>query len=630
MKGLVVVFGVFLALNFENEVSAGWKGWKGEIDWWQNTIIYQIYPRSFQDSNGDGIGDLKGIESRLDHLKDTDIGTFWMSPIFKSPMADLGYDIANYTNVDPIFGTIQDFKDLMRKAKKKGLKVLNDFVPNHSSDECEWFKKSIKRIEPYTNYYIWKDAKLVDGNRTVPNNWQNLFGTGSAWEWNEERGQYYYHNFHKKQPDLNYRNETVIAAMEEVMKFWLDLGVDGFRMDALKYMVEDKDFRDEIMIDEDGPVTYDNMYHNMTSELPETIAIIKRWRKFIENYRLNAEEKHTRLMLAEVYADIDHTMSYYGTNEEPVAHMPFNFFPITDLTFASNASAFEAVIKKWIDNMPDGCWPNWVIGNHDNYRVATRMGEEMVDMMAMFTMLLPGTVITYQGEEVGQTNTLVRPDQFVDPNNNGPGSEINRDPQRGPFLWDSSDNAGFTKQKKPWQPINPNFWTTNLKAQTEAKYSHYQVYRKLAKLRHHPTIQRGSLETHVISPWVFSFVRRLKGEDTIIVVLNLGSEGETVAVGETIRDLPDTLSIMVPSVNSIPETGVKINSRADRNKPAHLLLLRPKSAVVLTDGEVKEDDENSQSRTKNSASSSQKSLPLIILATLSIFASMAICVSKNL
>ncbi|XP_075235441.1 maltase 2-like [Lycorma delicatula] len=564
-------------------INARWKIWDKEIDWWQKSIIYQIYPLSFQDSDGDGKGDLQGIKSRLYHFTETGIDSIWLSPIFQSPKADLGYDISNFTEIDPIFGTLDDFKSLIKAVKERGMHLLMDFVPNHTSDEHPWFVKSIKKIEPYKDYYIWRDPKevLQNGTRVPPNNWLSLFG-GSGWKFVPERGQFYYHQFNAKQPDLNFYNENVKTEMKEILKFWLDLGVDGFRMDAVKHLMEDKNLHDEYCLpayatcDDD----YRKMNHNYTTDWPNTYDLIYEWREFLDNYTANSSEKQTRIMLSEAYSSIEYTMEYYGNKTRPGAQSPFNFM-LLGPTVESNSSVYKYIINMWYDNMPEGHWANWVTGNHDNHRVAARVGNELVDGFYMLSMLLPGTAVTYQGEEIGQPDTPVRKDQIRDPNNNGGGAVDVRDPERGPFLWNDSENAGFTSAKIPWEPVHPSYWKINLEAQKNATKSHYKVYKQLAQLRTMPTFQRGDLDIYTITTWVLAFSRRLPGSETYLVVINVGSEREVVILGESVPKLSVKMYVAASSVNSGYEDGESIDTKLSLHATSKPLILRPKASVVL-------------------------------------------------
>ena len=257
------------------------------MDWYENGVFYQIYPRSFKDSNGDGFGDLKGIKESLSHLKDLGVTGAWLSPMFKSPMVDGGYDIADFTEVNPLFGTNEDLMDVFATAKALGLKIILDFVPNHTSDQHEWFKKSALNDTEYSDFYVWNNGKVnpdgVDLPRLPPNNWQAVFNT-PAWTWHAGRGQFYLHQFAKQQPDLNYRNPKVQEAMRKVLLFWLDRGVDGFRIDAINHSVEDASLRDEELDDKNGPLAWSNMIHIYTKDLQESYDIIYDWRKLLDQY----------------------------------------------------------------------------------------------------------------------------------------------------------------------------------------------------------------------------------------------------------------------------------------------------------------------------------------------------------
>ncbi|XP_075235704.1 maltase 2-like [Lycorma delicatula] len=577
-----LIYTLILLLNI-NYINCKWKVWNKDLDWWQTTVIYQIYPLSFQDSDGDGKGDLKGIESRLDYFVETGIKTIWISPIYKSPQFDLGYDISNYMEIDSQFGTLDDFKSLIEAIKKRGIKILMDFVPNHTSDEHEWFQKSIKRIDPYTDYYVWKDPKEVfeNGTKLPPNNWRSLF-SGDGWKYVEERKQFYFHQFSIKQPDLNFFNPEVRKEMKDVLKYWLDLGVDGFRVDAVKHLMEDPEFHDESCLP--GYKTcedYFQMFHNYTTDWPTTYDMVYEWREFMDSYVKNVSDKHTRILLIESYTSIDYVMEYYGNSTHLGAHMPFNFFLVLLASNELNSTIYKYIIDTYYNYIPDGSWGNWVTGNHDNKRVATRMGDDAVDAFNMLLMLMPGTPVTYQGEELGQSNNKIRKDQIRDPNNNGGGSIDVRDPERGPFLWDNTQNAGFTNKKIPWEPIHPSYWKINLETQKNSTRSHYSVYKRLVELRNRDTFQRGDIKTYDVTTWVFVFTRSLPGNETYVTVINFGSEREVVLLGEFVPKLPEKLSVVVSSINSGYNEGDVIETKLSLHVQSKVLILRPKAAVVL-------------------------------------------------
>lgn len=367
------------------------------IDWWQHTVFYQIYPRSFKDSNGDGIGDLRGITSQLQYLADTGISATWLSPIFQSPMVDFGYDISDYKAIQPEYGTMQDFEELIDTAYNLGIKVVLDFVPNHSSDQHEWFLKSAAKEPGYEDFYVWHDGVLQDnGTRSPPNNWQSVF-YGSAWQWHEGREQFYLHQFTKEQPDLNFRNPKVVQAMDNVLLFWLNKGVAGFRIDAVNHLFEDEALQDEpLSAKTQDPLSYDYTRHIYTRDLPEVLQMVQHWRKLLDDFSAKHPEGPTRIMMTEAYAGLTQLADYYedesGTKG---SHLPFNFHFITDVKGDSDARDYVYNVEKWLIYMPRGHAANWVMGNHDNPRVASRFGPASVDAMNMLLLTLPGVAVTY-------------------------------------------------------------------------------------------------------------------------------------------------------------------------------------------------------------------------------------------
>jgi glycosidase len=435
--------------------------------WWKNTIIYQIYPRSFKDFDGNGIGDIKGIEANLNYFKYIHVGGVWISPIYKSPMKDFGYDISDFKDIDPIFGTIDDFKSLISTAHGMGLKIIMDFVPNHSSDEHDWFQKSVRREEPYTDYYVWVDPKGFDdnGDPIPPSNWVSHFRF-SAWQFVEERGQFYLHQYLPQQPDLNYRNPLVLEEMKDVLRFWLDLGVDGFRMDAVVTIWEDDRWLDEPpsgdpnAADENDWLYYDHIY---TINLPETRNILKEFYETIKSY---GDDKLS--VLEANVPKLEDFLEYYKSCD-----FPFNFnFPNSwgspgnsTPPYPLIASEVKDQIDEWIEKTPEGKIANWVLGSHDTSRVANRYGRKYVDALNVMALTLPGTVITYQGEEIGMSNNLnISFFETQDPRgcNCGPERymECSRDPERTPYQWNSEDQtAGFSTNTsaETWLPINSNY-----------------------------------------------------------------------------------------------------------------------------------------------------------------------------
>jgi alpha-glucosidase len=395
--------------------------------WWQKGIIYQVYPRSFQDSNGDGIGDLEGIRRRLDHIVDLGADAVWISPFYPSPMADFGYDVSDYKNVDPIFGTLADFDRLVASAHRRGLRIILDFVPNHSSDQHPWFLESrSSRDNPKRDWYIWRDAN-PDGS--PPNNWLSEFG-GSAWTWDAVTQQYFYHAFLKEQPDLNWRNPAVQEAMLDVMRFWLERGVDGFRVDAVHHLVEAEHLHDNppnpAWRQGDSPARRLIRLYSLDQE--ETHYAIETMRRLSDSYG------EDRLLIGEASLPIDQLMRYYGVSA-PGFHLPFNFHLIKS---AWKPDVIARLIEDYEGALPQDAWPNWVLGNHDRPRVSTRIGARQARVAAMLLLTVRGTPTIYQGEELGMADVFVPPDRVQDPwEKNVPGLGLGRDPERTPMQWDA-------------------------------------------------------------------------------------------------------------------------------------------------------------------------------------------------
>ncbi|XP_050543700.1 maltase A1-like [Daktulosphaira vitifoliae] len=559
------------------------------LKWWQSGVIYQVYVRSFKDSDGDGIGDLHGLTEKIEYLKDLGVGAIWLSPIFKSPQYDIGYDISDYRDIDPSYGTLDDFDKLIDESHKAGIKVILDFVPNHSSHEHEWFKKSVKRIAPYTDYYVWKDAaKNEKGERIPPNNWLSVFNSGSAWEWDEERQQYYFHQFLVQQPDLNYRCPALVEEIKNVMRYWLDRGVDGFRFDAVPALFEVENLMDEPKSSKSDalPTDYDYLDHPYTQDQPETFDMVQQWREVLDSYE-NKGSDVTKFFMVETYSPIDKIMKYYGTDARPGAHFPFNFFFIQQFNRQSNASKAIDIVASWLDNLPAGKWPNWVFGNHDQPRLASRLDSNLVDGIHMIQLLLPGTTVTYNGDELGMENTFIRWDQTVDNAGLNVGSSryqlFSRDPERSPFIWNDDLNAGFSSAKKTWLPVDPSYWINNVEAQSYTN-SHLKVYKQLVQLRKSKTITHGDLQLFEASEWVFGFIRALEDYPTYIVVVNLGSEYESIDLQKIRPTLPRYLRAKIYSINHSPDV------KLDDEFLSSDIRLTPKSSYVLTTADIIEND----------------------------------------
>ncbi|KAK9870026.1 hypothetical protein WA026_006120 [Henosepilachna vigintioctopunctata] len=422
-------------------------------NWWKNGIIYQVYPRSFKDSNNDGNGDLAGVIDKLPYLKSTGVDCVWLSPIMKSPQVDAGYDISDYYAIDKMYGNMNDFKELIGKAHELGLKIMLDFVPNHTSDQHRWFKESEKGNAKFKDFYVWRNAKKKG---SPPNNWLSVFG-GSAWQWSKKRKQFYLHQFAKEQPDLNFRNPAVRDEMKKVLVYYLDLGVDAFRIDAVKFLFEDEQFRDEPRSSDPNatPASHAYLDHIYTNNLPETFALLSEWRQLVDEYS-ETQGGPSRILVSEVYDDLYNTLQYYGTPERIGVHFTFNFFFITNLKQdISRAHDIARIVYTWQNALPAGKVTNWVIGNHDNHRVPTRLGAKNIDGFNMLLLLLPGVAVTYNGEEFGQDDGDVPFEQGKDPaaKDRATFNLLSRDFERTPMQWDDSTNAGFNEGAKPWLPV---------------------------------------------------------------------------------------------------------------------------------------------------------------------------------
>ncbi|KAH8321359.1 hypothetical protein KR074_003031 [Drosophila pseudoananassae] len=566
--------------------------------WWQNGAFYQIYPRSFKDSNGDGVGDLNGIADKLPYLKELGITATWLSPIFTSPMADFGYDIANFTEIAPIFGTMSDFENLMKVAKKLDIKIILDFVPNHSSDECEWFRRSAAKDPEYKDFYVWHPGRIVNGVRHPPSNWISVF-RGSAWQWHEGRQEYYLHQFVKKQPDLNYRNPKVREAMNNVLRFWLAKGVSGFRIDAVPHVFEiapdvQGQYRDEPRNDwNNDPEDYGYLQHIYTVDQPETIDLVYSWRAVLDafEYENGGEE---RILMAETYSPIDIVMKYYGNGTREGAQLPFNFLLISELSNSSNAHDYESTVMKWLQHMPEGRTANWVLGNHDKPRVGSRLGKDRVDMLNMLTATLPGASVTYQGEELGMTNVWISWKDTVDPSacNTNPSiyEQFTRDPERTPFQWSNAQDAGFSNASKTWLPIALDYKQVNVEQELQRPLSHLNVFKQLWQLRKQSkSLQLGNTQVKAVSDGVLAVMRSHQEDYALLTVLKIFDGVETVNLTQSFPGLPAQFKVLVVTERSTAKVGDLVNSSSLQLHPKESLILQSTSSYYsyATNGEVR-------------------------------------------
>jgi alpha-glucosidase len=493
-----------------------------EAPWWQRAVVYQIYPRSFQDSNDDGVGDLRGIAARLDHLVWLGVDAVWLSPIYPSPMVDFGYDVSDYRGIHPLFGTLGDFDALVEAAHARGLKLILDFVPNHTSSEHSWFRESRSdRGSAKRGWYIWRDPAPGGG---PPNNWLSLATGGSAWEFDEASGQYYYHAFLPEQPDLDWRNPEVREAMHDVLRFWLRRGVDGFRVDVIWHLMKDPAFRDDPPNPEfkPGDPPFKRVQPLHSADHPDVHDVVAEMRRVLEEF------PRDRLLIGEIYLPIERLVAYYGRELEG-AHLPFNF----QLIQASwHAPTLCRMIKEYEAALPFGGWPNWVLGNHDQPRIASRVGREQARVAMMLLLTLRGTPTLYYGDELGMENVPIPPEREQDPfGKNMPGTGQGRDPQRTPMQWDAAPFAGFSSVE-PWLPLAADWQVTNVEAQKLEAGSMLDLTRALLSLRRErPALVAGSYETLAVEGDVLVYARRDEGA-RFVVALNLESSPKVVVFSE--------------------------------------------------------------------------------------------------
>ena len=482
-------------------------------EWWRHAVFYEVYPRSFADSNGDGIGDLNGITSKLDYLRELGVDAIWITPCFPSPQVDFGYDVSDYVNIDPVYGTLGDFDRLVSEAKKRDIRVILDFVVNHTSDQHAWFLDSkSSRAAAKRDWYIWRDGKAPD---QPPNNWQSGFGL-SAWKYDPATKQYYYHYFYPEQPDLNWRNPEVEKAMFDVTRFWYQRGVAGFRLDAVDTMYEDQELRNDPVLPEKDKFGRHKLEEKYNRRLPETHLALQRLRKVADEY--NA------VLIGETWTSkVSDLQAYYGKDGNEL-QLPMDLM-LTDLPFS--AKAFREHIKAVEEARG---WPTYVISNHDIPRPYTRYGDgihndDIAKLMAGFYLTLRGTPIMYYGEEIGMENSdPKRKEDVKDPIGIlGWPNEKGRDGERTPMQWNSGPNAGFT-EGKPWLPTPASAKTRNVETESRDPQSVLWFYKQVIRLRKaEPALREGDyVALNVTDANVMSNLRK-SGEGTILVVLNISA-----------------------------------------------------------------------------------------------------------
>jgi alpha-glucosidase len=516
-----------------------------ERTWWKNAVIYEIYPRSFQDSNGDGVGDLNGITERLDYLKKLGVDAIWLSPCYPSPQVDFGYDISDYENIDPQYGTLKDFDHLVAEADKRHIRILMDMVMNHTSDKHKWFLESkSSKTNPYRDWYMWHDGKgeTATSPGEVPNNWQSDFG-GSAWQWDPTTRQYYYHKFYIEQPDVNWDNPKIHQAFKDIVAFWLKRGVGGFRFDAITTLYEDPQMRDEDPVlgkdgkPEVGPDGKVELNDTRTNNLPGTHPVMQEMRAWSDTFGSN-KFPGDRVLIGETYLpNIAELAKQYGTADKPEFQLPMD----TQVGFINklNVAEFRAKLND-VETGVNGNVPLLVFDNHDNYRVDLRYGDGVHDTdieRVISTMLFAsrGTALFYYGDEIGMKTTVpTRKEDVKDPvgRTQWPYNK-GRDGERTPMQWNEDPNAGFAKSGvTPWLPVPPNYTTINVKDEEGKPDSMFTWYQTLIKLKKtNAAFAHGDnvmLDTD--NSKVLSWERKTDGAPAVVVSVNFTAEPQTVSL----------------------------------------------------------------------------------------------------
>ncbi len=526
--------------------------------WWKHAVIYEIYPRSFQDSNGDGVGDLNGITSRLDYLKDLGVDAIWITPMYPSPQVDFGYDIADYTAIDPQYGTMADFDRLVKEAKSREIRVIMDFVPNHTSDQHPWFvESSSSRTNPKRDWYVWRDGKAPG---QPPNNWLSWFGH-SAWKFDARTGQFYYHHFYPEQPDLNWRNPEVRKAMYNVLRFWLDRGVSGFRLDAVSRLFEDSDLQDDPFLPGRNAYGDPNIQHLHTDNLPEVHDVLKEMRQVVDEYPGNP------VLISEAdEPNISELTKLYGSKLDEI-QLPMDF-QVADVNQLS-AARFRELIDQIEDN-PAGGQPYFFFNNHDQDRTWDRYGDgvhndAIARLLAALLLTARATPQLYYGEEIGMLTTPpARKEDVRDPIGKlGWPKEKGRDGERTPMQWDTSNNAGFTTSPRPWLPVPPSYKQRNVAVEENDPDSLLNFYKRLIQLRRNrPALRDGTqiaVDCHDAD--VLSYLRKNPGDgESMLVLLNMSYKSKKVAVNLKAQGIRGNSAKLLLSYPSISTTEVPMDA----------------------------------------------------------------------
>ncbi|HEU4617561.1 MAG TPA: alpha-amylase family glycosyl hydrolase [Gammaproteobacteria bacterium] len=486
-------------------------------DWWRQGPIYQLLVASFQDTTDDGFGDLPGVEQRLDYLEWLGARAVWLSPIYRSPFRELGYDVMDYEDVDPRFGTLDDFDRLLAAAHRRGIKIILDWVPNHTSDRHAWFRDACSsRGSPHRDWYIWRDAK-PDGS--VPNNWISIFG-GSVWQWHEPTQRYYLHSFLPSQPDLNWRKPAVREALHGTLRFWLDRGVDGFRIDAACLMLKDERFRDNPPnpdFEAGGPPDAQVLPVH-TRNQPGLHACMAEIRALVDAYGVG------RVLLGELFLPVEDVVTFYG-EARPELHLPLNM-SLTSTPW--NAPAFGQAVEDYQRLVPADGWPVTMLGSHDSSRLTVRAPGEQRRVAAMLALTQRGTTILYYGEEIGMAGVFIPPERARDPQGRRTGR--NRDPERTPMQWSAERNAGFSTSSS-WLPIGTDYASINVETQRADLRSLLGLYRRLIELRRRdPALAGGTQRTLECESRLLAYERAAGGR-ALVVALNFSAEPQRFTLG---------------------------------------------------------------------------------------------------
>jgi len=495
-----------------------------DSNWWKHAVIYEIYPRSFGDSNGDGIGDLNGITQHLDYLKELGVDAIWLTPFYPSPQVDFGYDISDYTAIDPEYGTMADFDHMVAEAKKRGIRVINDMVLNHTSDEHPWFKESeSSRTNPKADWYVWRDGKA---NGQPPNNWVSIFGH-SAWQFEDSRKQFYYHEFYKQQPDLNWRNPDVRKAMYDTLRFWMKKGVSGFRLDAITMLFEDANLRDEPYAEGTNMFGDRNVTREYTDNLPEVHDVLKQLHEVTDEFP-------GRVLIGETYLHTPEDLAkMYGAKNDEL-QLPMD----TQLGFLNKLSApeFRSILTD-AETKLHGNTPLFVFENHDNKRLIDRYGDgvhndAIARLLAVLLLTPRDAALIYEGQELGVVDVdPKRVEDVKDPIGRlGWPKEKGRDGERLPMPWNADTDAGFSTAKSTWLPVSPDYKTVNVSVENRNPNSLLSFYKALIKLRKQDEQLRDGefVGVDVDNPNVISFLRKTKDGKAVLVSMNFSSAAQEV------------------------------------------------------------------------------------------------------